>query len=330
MNCRGLLLAVVIASSSLAGQGQNNVIRGKVRASNGQSLNNAIVELRKGGGGILSQTVSRNDGNFEFPGLEFGEYEVAVILAGYYPAVEMIRFKLPPGRGTFEVVNVEILLAPKREDALASPGVSFVQDVPKPARVAFEKAMASLRAGKSADAIGLLRRAIQEFDDYFDAHYQLGAELYRTGAYDAALEALERARQINDRESAVYYVFGLVMVRQQKYGVAEYAFREAIRLDAGSAGARFYRGAVLVEIAFRTSDEKQRQADLVEAEKELKRALDLSDNKVAAVHLLLYRIHERRGDKQTAARDLENYLEAEPDAKNAAEIRAAIIKLRKD
>ena len=37
--------------------------------------------------------------------------------------------------------------------------------------------------------------------------------------------------QINDRNGAAYHWFGLVMIRQQKFRVAEYAFRcEAIRL----------------------------------------------------------------------------------------------------
>ena len=40
------------------------------------------------------------------------------------------------------------------------------------------------------------------------------------------------------------------------------------------------------------------------------------------------RIHERRGNKEAAARDLENYLKAEPEAKNAEAIRHAIAKLR--
>jgi tetratricopeptide (TPR) repeat protein len=277
---------------------------------------------------MISQTVTRNDGDFHFSGLEVGEYEVAVVLAGYQPATELVRFKLPPGMGSRGVLNVEIILRPRVEALLSSPGVSFAQEVPKRARSAYERAITQLRAGKSADAIALLREAIAEYDDYFDAHYYLGAELYRAGQYDAALLSLERARQINDRESAVYYVFGLVMVKQQKYGVAEYAFREAVRHNANSAPARFYRGAVLIEIALRTGDEKQRETDLADAERELSRALELSSDKLAAAHLQLYRIHERRGDRPAAIHDLENYLKAEPDAGNAAEIRAKITKLR--
>lgn len=329
MNGRALLVAITLLFlSTLEALAANNVIRGKVRSISGTSLNDAIVELRKGGGGMISQTVSRNDGDFQFSGLEFGEYEVAVMLAGYHSAMELVRFKLPPGMGTIEVLHVEILLRPRVENLLASPGVSFAQDVPKRARTAYDKAINQLRAGKSADAITLLREAINEYNDYFDAHYHLGAELYRAGQYDAALQALERARQVNDRESAVYYVFGLVMVKQQKYGVAEYAFREAIRHNTNSVAAHFYRGAVLIEIAFQTGDEKQRETDLADAERELGRALELSANKLSAVHLQLCRIHERRGDHPAAARDLENYLKADPSAQNAGEIRARITKLR--
>jgi hypothetical protein len=60
----------------------------------------------------------------------------------------------------------------------------------------------------------------------------------------------------------------------------------------------------------------------------LNRAWELSDKRFNAVYLLRARIYEGRGDKQAAARQLENYLKAEPDAKDAPAIREAIIRLR--
>jgi predicted TPR repeat methyltransferase len=78
----------------------------------------------------------------------------------------------------------------------------------------------------------------------------------------------------------------------------------------------------------RANDETQRSADLTEAEKELNRAWELSDKRLASVYVQRARIYERRGDKEAAARALEEYLRAEPEAKNAAAIRTAITRLR--
>lgn len=317
---------VLISGASVFAQ--SNTLRGKVRATNGVTVNNAIVELRVGGGAMISQTVTRNDGDFAFSGLATGEYEVAVTIAGYEPAVQMARFN-QSGRMDFsEVINMEILIRPMRENVLAAPGTNFAQDVPKPARLAYERAAARLRDGKPEEAVAALREAIANFSDYFDAHYALGRELFREGKDDEALEALERARQINDRQDAVYHMFGLIMLKQGKYAVAEYAFREATRLNADSVWSRFYHGQALIELAVRSNDERQRNTDLSAAEKELDRAWERSEKRLTAVYIQRARIHEKRGQKEAAAADLESYLKAEPEAKNGATIRAAIEKLR--
>lgn len=321
----GLALVLISCGTALA---QNNTLRGKVRTANGVTVNNAIVELRAGSGGTVSQTVTRNEGDFTFTSLASGEYEVAVSMAGYEPATQTARFTQPDHMRFSEVVNVEVVIRPKKDPALAAPGTNLAQEVPKPARAAYERALARLREGKSVEAVAALREAIANFNDYFDAHFTLGRELFRAGKDNEALEALERARQINDHQDAVYYVFGLVMMRQEKFHVAEYAFREATRLNANSPVSRFSHAQALIELAVRNSDAKQRSSDLGAAEKELDRAWESSEKRLTAVYLQRARIHENRGDKEAAARDLESYMKAEPEAKNGAAIREAIAKLR--
>ena len=321
------VIAIVLISGAAA-LAQSNTLRGKVRATNGVTVNNAIVELRIGGSGMIAQTVTRNDGDFAFSGLATGEYEVAVTIAGYEPAVQMARFTQSARMDFSEVINMEILIRAKKENVLAAPGTNFAQDVPKPARLAYERAAARLREGKPEEAVAALREAIANFNDYFDAHFALGRELFREGKDDEALEALERARQINDRQDAVYHMFGLVMMKQGKYAVAEFAFREATRLNANSVWSRFYHGQALIELAVRSNDERQRNTDLSAAEKELDVAWERSEKRLPEVYLQRARIHERRGQKEAAATNLERYLKAVPEAKNGATIRAAIAKLR--
>ena len=320
-------LALVLLSG-LTASAQSSMIRGKVRTSDGTTINNAIVELRVGGGGMIAQTVTRNDGDFAFSNLASGEYEVAVTLAGYEPAVQMARFSQNERMNFSETLNIEVTIRPKANTALAPPGTHFAQDVPKPAREAYDKGMAKLREGKSDEGIALLREATTNFNDYFDAHFAIGKELYRAGKYGDALESLERARQINDRQDTVYYLFGLVMLKQQKFAIAEYAFREATRLNANNATTRFYHGVALIELSGRTSDAKQSAADLNNAEKELSLAWEMSEKRLNEVYLQRARVYERRGNKEAAVRELESYLKAEPEAKNAAAIRIAITHLR--
>jgi len=119
-----------------------------------------------------------------------------------------------------------------------------------------------------------------------------------------------------------------VMVKQRKYIIAEYAFREATRLNPNNVASRFYLGQTLIEIALRESDQRQRADDLNTAYQELNRAWETSDKRLSAVYLQRARIHEVRGEKEAAARDLESFLKAEPEAKNAAAVREAIARLR--
>ena len=102
------------------------------------------------------------------------------------------------------------------------------------------------------------------------------------------------------------------MMREGKFGVAEYAFREATQLNANSALSHFYHAQALIELALRGKDERQSATDLNAADKELDRAWELSERRWNPVYLQRARIHEKRGQKEAAARDLESYLKAEP------------------
>jgi tetratricopeptide (TPR) repeat protein len=329
MRKRSLLPAVTILLLPTIVLPQVNVLRGKVRATSGVTVNNAIVELRQPGGAMIAQTVTRNDGDFSFSGLGTGEYEVVVTIAGYEPISQFARFMQSDRMNFQEVINIEVVIRPRAEQPLAPPGTSFVQDVPKAARAAYLKAIAKLREGKSEEAIAFLREAIGVYNEYFDAYFALGTEFVRLGKDSEALEALERARQVNDREGAVYYTFGLVMIKQQKFGVAEYAFGKAAQLSAGSPAAHFNHALALIEVAVRVGDTGKAKTYFADANKELDRAWELSAKRLTPVFLQRARIHEKLGDREAAARDLEAYLKAEPDAKNGIALKEAIETLRR-
>lgn len=325
IKCLPTICLVLVLSGTVAAQ--QGTIQGKVRAPSGATLTNVIVELWQSGSN-LGQTVTTNDGDFYFTGLIPGNFELVIQHPGYQRITERVSFRLPGNTSQREVVVVEITLRPvASETATAPPGTTFVQDVPPAAREAFEKGISKIKEGKPTEGISWLRQAIELFPDYFNAHFALGTELSKTDQMQAALEALERARQINDRDARVYHLFGILMARQQKFMVAEYAFREAIKRDPVNAQARFSHALTLIELALRESAPSQRKLKLGEAERDLNQAFELSDKKLAAVYLQLGRIYELRGERKLAASALETYLKLRPDDKNASAIREAIAKL---
>ena len=328
MRLGGLVILLLFLFGDAATAQNINTIRGKVRSAGGLPVNNAIVELRMHGA-LLAQTVTRNEGDFDFSNLAPAEYEVAVTASGYESAMQFARFTQSDRTSFREVLNIEIVIKAKADPLLPPAGVNFAQTVPKAARDAYENGMEMLREGKSEEALISLRKAIEIFSDYFSANFVLARELFRSGKDGEAIEAVERARQVNDREPAVYHLFGLIMFKQRKFVVAEYAFSEALKYNAGLAAARYFRARTLIEIAVRNKDEKQRAAGLAEAEAELDKAWETSNKRLAEIHLQRARLQQIRGDKEAAARALEAYLKAEPNAPNAAQIREAIEQMKK-
>jgi tetratricopeptide (TPR) repeat protein len=307
---------------------RNNTIKGKVRSVSGSTVNNAIVELKIGGGGMVAQTATTGDGDFTFADLVAGEYEIDVTLTGYESTGQMVRFNHAPNENFQEILPVEIIIKPKADQILAPPGTSFAQEVPRPARAAYEKGVQLLADGKSDEGIASLRRATELYGEYFNAYYALGAAYYRAEKMDDALQALEQARKINDHEGALYHLFGLVMLKQRKFTIAEYGFKQAAAMNPTNPASHFLRGLVLVELGVQEKNGDERERDFADADKELTVAWDLSNKKIPQVYLQRARIHESRGQKEAAATDLETYLKADPDSKMAPAIRQAILKLR--
>lgn len=305
------LFAILCASTVCLAQ-RNNTIRGSVRTTSGTPISNAIVELRVSGGGMIGQTVSGSEGDFQFDSLVAGNYEVAVTSPDYVPSVQIARFNHAPTDNFQETINVEVVLRAKADRALAPPGTTFAQDVPKKARDLYQKGMGKLGEKKLDECVQFLTQATAVFPDYFDAHYALAALYYGSNKLDDAVQSLERARQINGRDSAVYQLFGMVMLKQGKLMVAEYAFKQASALDPSRPGPRFYRGYALLALAAQEKQVAQRSADLDESEKEFNSAWDLSEKKLYQVHLQLARIDEIRGQIQPAISELELYLKSAP------------------
>jgi tetratricopeptide (TPR) repeat protein len=211
---------------------------------------------------------------------------------------------------------------------------SFRQEVPSAASGVFGRAMAMSKAGKGELAQTLLKEALKIYPDYFDAHLALGNELFRAGRLQEAMTEFERARSINPKDDQVYLSVGLVMMQQKRYDVAAAIFADAALLNTSEPLHPLMRGIALVRQATAIqqpdskSSEAERDALFKKAEAALARASDLSGGKLPEVYLYRALIYERRGERERAALELEQYLQLNPLVENAGAIREAIRKLR--
>jgi tetratricopeptide (TPR) repeat protein len=325
-------LALCLCAAAVA-RAQGHTIRGKVRDAAGTNVSRATVQLEQNGAPV-NQTVTNNEGDFTFAGLTATSYTVVVNAPGYNPASESVNFvrEVSADSGG-ETQTVEITLLAAGGVRPPRAGLNFAQNVPKAAREAFDAGVRAARENKAADAIAAYESAIKIFPDYFDAHLVLASELARAGKLDDAIKHLDEARRVNPKDDRVYDLFARVLRQQHKYAVAARVYAEASKLNPQEPQYLVAEAASLIDQAVTLDPTLPKNAEerafaFDEAEKALARADDLSNRKLADVHLQRARLYEKRGDRARAADELELYLRRAPNAKNAEAIRQAIKQLR--
>jgi tetratricopeptide (TPR) repeat protein len=326
--CVLLLLSLACAGGARA---QGHSIRGKLRTPSGTGVAHVTVSLESGNGALIDQTVANNEGDFFFGNLSDPSYLVTISSPAYNPASERVEFVRSVGPGEQgETRTIEITLTGRGGVRPPRAGLNFAQNVPKAARDAYESSLKLSREGRAPDALAALREAVKIFPDYFDARFLLANEYVKGGKLPDAITELNEAQRINPKDDRVWHAFGGVLMQQRKFAVAARVFAEAARLSPLDPQYPLLAGTALIEQALLTDPGKTGERDyaFAEAEKSLARAYQLSDRKLAAVHLQLARLHERRGERARAADELEQYLRQTPDPKNAAAIREAIKTLR--
>lgn len=326
---------VILMFASGSAWAQGHTIRGKVRNAAGVNVARTSVTLERNGA-MVEQTVTNNEGDFNFGGLTDTSYTVVVASPDYNTASESVEFvRSTSSNEPGELRTVEITLTTK--DGIRPPraGINFVQDVPSAARAAFEAGLKFSRENRPADAIASYQNAIKLFPNYFNAHLTLANEFAKQNRLQEAITDLEAARLANPKDDRVYDLFARVMMQQRKYAVAARIYAEAARLAPLELQYLLAQGTALIEQAGLIDPAtkskpalEERSFALTEAERVL--LLSLKQNeRFADAHLQLARVYEKRGEPSRAATELEKYLRKTPNAKNAEQIKAAIKTLKR-
>lgn len=329
-------VGVFCLAVSAAALQQGNSIRGKVRNSAGKNMSQVMVEIETGNGQPVETTVTNNEGDFAFAGLTLTSYIIVIRHIDYEPISEHVEFvRTVAAEEPGERRVVQITLVPKGGSGVISGNRTVpAQNPPKAARDALERAVKLAKENKSTDAVAALLQAIKVYPEYFDAHLLLGGEYLKIDRLNDAIAEFEEARKINPKDDRVYQGFGQVLMLQKKYALASQIFGEAARLNPADPSTLLMRATALIEHAgaINRSASKEaaaeRDASFATAEKILSQAFELSGRKLAAVHLQMARLHEKKGDRVRAADQLEQYLKLAPDDKRADNIRSAIKTLR--
>lgn len=335
---RALITPVILllATSSFAvalqqGQGRNT-IEGHIITSDNRVIENVRVFLLNDGYSQLKQVYADASGRYQFKGLVPGDYYVQVEPAGSGYERQMQRVEVNPftmgRRPGAEIFRIDFVLKPEQsrkkivagENEALHPNASvFYQDVPGPAKTAYELGVQSLKKEDLKTAEVNLTQAIKVFPDFYEALDVLGSEYAKHGVFDAALPLLVHAVEINKDGWHALYSLGVVLLESNKRDDGLSDLRRAVELNPKSINASMRLG---LELAKNSTTHK-------EAIKSLTNVTQLAGKHLPEAYLILASLYSEDKQYREAADALERYLQSSPPTNQRASIKQKIQELRR-
>ncbi len=324
-----VLLVSFFAGSSFALAQGTNVLQGKVIAPSGTQPTSPVRVRLTFNGRQIYETFSDLSGRFSFPGLSRGTYQIIAEGDGVNFETTTVYAEVSAFGSGQQGFTQDIQLRPIRHKPAAEPGVvnAFTQAVPEAAKQALTAGLKLAEEGKTEAAVEKMRKAIEVFPQYFDAHLQLGNVFLKTDQFNDAIAELDKAREINPNDERAYQSFGLLLMKQRNFPVAVAVFAEAARLNPANPMNHVMRATALIHQTSSAPTE-DRSLLLSRAEAAMSQASTLSENKLKPDTMTLALFYELKGEPERAAAELESYLRKTPQVKNSAAIQNEIKRLR--
>ncbi|MFN7946084.1 MAG: tetratricopeptide repeat protein [Blastocatellia bacterium] len=220
--------------------------------------------------------------------------------------------------GATEVYPLDLVLKFKPGSGpTASPGTTFAQDVPAPARKEYERGAKNLAGNKKDAGVVSLKKAIELFPNYFDALELLGIEYVRNGQYDEAIAVLKKALEINDRAARTMYALGVAHLKLSHLKEAIEYLEKSAKVDPTSSNTQMMLG-----LAYGSSGMFE------QSESAFRKALQQGGAAAAEAHFYLAGLYNKLEKYQEAAQELTAYLREGKNIKDPPQIRAMIEKLK--
>jgi len=320
---RSLVLALFLGWASANGQDKNPpvpsrpgtmvTIQGRVSLSDGRPAARVLVRLTTRGG-VPREAFTNDQGRFEFTSMEEGGYVLtASSLAD--PGLIADAVETDTSRTATGTLNVSLILHSTLESTKKpKPSVIHVgesaQKVPKEARKAFERGLKLKESNESGKALESLSRAIELFPEYFQALTERGNLYVLQRKLTEAAADFAQALKIYDRYGPALRGSGYCKLEKKEFAQAIGDFERSISLEPENANTYLLLGIANLELDRR---EPAREA--------LLKALSFSDHTMPRAHIYLANLYALEHQYLHAADELHKYLEADPNAANAAEMR---------
>jgi Flp pilus assembly protein TadD len=334
---RFLLTSLIVIGSCIVASAQGGVgsTRGLPETSGGTNTLQGHIYFPDGNPGAKRlrvslespdesgrSTQSDGDGTFYFNSLKPGSYTV-IVEGGkdYDNARETVFFE-----GSHRNIVVPINLRAK------GAATADFSGVPKPAVELYKKAQEASQKGDYKKAAEDLKSALALAPTFAAAMSELGMQYMKLNQMDKAAETFDSLLKLKPTDATAHMDLGIALYNlsqsllaeknidqsNQKLGEAEQHLREAIRLKAVGPNPHYYLGLVLIKTK-----------KYAEAQAEMEAAVSNGGDNLAMAHRYLGGLYMSSKRNKDAANHLEKYLQLDPKAKDADQIRHTIEDLRK-
>jgi Tfp pilus assembly protein PilF len=295
-----------------------NTIRGQIYYPSGRPLDKRIIIKMSSVRGGASSTMSNDNGAFAFRRLIDGTYHLEIDAGKEYETVDERVDIIDTGKRSSNVMTVNIQLRPRAAIGKMPETLdAALAGIPEGARQLYTQALSSAKANDHKKAIEQLKKAVALYPNFALAWNELGIQNMVLGRYQEAEEGLRATLKLAPDAISTRLNYGFVLLQQKIYSPAEAEFRLVLQKNDTLAMAHLYRGRALLGL-FKDTD----------AEKELRRAIELGGEETYLAHRYLGALYSERGDKARAVQELETYLRLVPNARDAEQIREIIKGLR--
>src|SRR5262245_8450241 len=301
-----------------AGNGGGNSIQGDVVVRSCQRFDRRVEVRLETPRGDISTTMNGN-GSFVFRSLVAGRYAVRMDPGDpYAQAYEVVDVPESGGGGRIGgIFNVQIHLRLRAQPG-STAGVVNANAPPKNAVDLYNKALNSVKEGHREKAIEQLQAALKIDPTFIAAINGLGVQYLKLGKYQEAYDTFSSASKLSDDSFVLHLNTGMSLFYLGKFSEAELQLRVALQKNEASGAAHLYRGRALIGLNY-----------LKEAAVDLNRAIEIGGDEIKTAHRYLGGIYMETGETAEAVKQLELYLKAVPDAKDADQIKSLIKDLNK-
>src|SRR5208337_2882026 len=300
-----ILLFVLITPSRAVSQFEHNtatIIGIVLTEENNQRIEQAMVRLCDGGGNLIGQANTTEDGEFAFRGLQRGPYILTFEANGFEKAEIHLDLSFASDRG----MTVYLKRAVKESAAApAGPTVSAHElSMPEAARNLVASGEKKLYVDKNPEA-GLkdFQRAVAVAPGYYEAYREIAMAYLTMGKGDEAQENFRKSIELSqDTYGDADVGLGTLLVEKGDVDAGEKAIRRGVELNPN-----FWMG--FYELGKLDLHRDRLDLALISAE----RARTLAPS-TPIVYRLLANIHMRQKNDTALLGDLDAYIRLDPDS----------------